>query len=1034
MHESTIQRVLLGTLALFATVYCVLALVFIATSPEVPFRCLIAEEQPAGQAPEWITVQAVVDHSPSTGPASLTGRTADPNVNYDPTRIYRPQVGDQLLKLAGHDTRTFVEFSRALVWLRSPPEVSATGDPLVAALNPGTPLPLDPNSTLLVQEYRGHPEWGRFAKVRFQRAGEGEQLLWVPLQRQPLGGLVLSLVWFVLHTAIFALSGVAYWKRPHDQPVRVFFAMCAVTLVAYIGGNHWWVLAGSLWFILPFTVCAILLPAVLLHFFLVYPTPKHFVVRWPRTTMGLVYGLPVLSVVSSIAALLVSGWLARAPAWSAASAELMVWLRSAIYGYFVVAAVYFGVSLGALLDSYRRTRNPIEHSQVKWILWAGLLAVVPVGITLALAWFDRVAFSYGGARLPMCLASLSFTLAYTVGIARYKLMLMDQVVNRGMLYYVLSFGLTLAFALLIAMAGVAAWHAGSSTYGYAVLVIVLFMFGIIVLAWFRDRGQRAIDRWFFREKYPIDKALQRMNRAVSSLLERGDVADNMLYSCCEVLRVEQAALYLRDGNSSRFRLMAAVGKGKMPLQFDADAESIVQIDEGVSLQRVPSGTSPAQVLLRTLGAELMHGLEVDGELAGLVALGAKPDGAAYTAEDVTFLTAVSRITSVALHCGKVHEDISRLNEELRHKSEQISEQGRQISVLQSELVDHSGGRPALPARAEFRRDAIKGRSPAMLYVLDTVRKVASSDASVLIRGESGTGKELLARALHENSARREGPLVSVHCAALAPGLLESELFGHVRGAFTDAREEKVGRFALANGGTLFLDEIGDISLDVQVKLLRVLQEHTFEPVGSSTTTATDVRVIAATHRHLERAIVEGRFREDLYYRLNVISITLPPLRERGEDIFELALYFLRRAAERSGKRVTQFDSEVIAALTQYNWPGNIRELENVVERAVVLTEGERVTLADMPSELRDGRAPVLTRAAAADAPSLLVPKTAAVRSRPAPTAVLVAGSEDERSWLLHALHQCDGNKAEAARLLDMPRSTFFSKLKKHGLQ
>jgi transcriptional regulator with GAF, ATPase, and Fis domain len=429
----------------------------------------------------------------------------------------------------------------------------------------------------------------------------------------------------------------------------------------------------------------------------------------------------------------------------------------------------------------------------------------------------------------------------------------------------------------------------------------------------------------------------------------------------------------------------------------------------------------------------MHGLEVDGEIAGLVALGAKPDGAAYTAEDVTFLTAVSRITSVALHCAKVHEDISRLNEELRHKSEQISEQGRQILVLQSELVDHSGPRAALPAPADFRRDAIRGRSPAMRHVLDTVRKVASSDASVLIRGESGTGKELLARAIHENSPRHQGPLISVHCAALAPSLLESELFGHVRGAFTDAREDKVGRFALANGGTLFLDEIGDISLDVQVKLLRVLQERTFEPVGSSKPVSSDVRVIAATHRNLERAIAEGRFREDLYYRLNVISITLPALRERGDDIFELALFFLRRAAERTGKRVTQFDGDVIAALSRYHWPGNIRELENVVERAVVLTEGERVTLPDIPAELREGTGPIMARAVPPVASPLLVPKSAAVRTRPAPTAVLVAGSEEERSWLLHALHQCDGNKAEAARLLDMPRSTFFSKLKKHGL-
>jgi DNA-binding NtrC family response regulator len=318
-------------------------------------------------------------------------------------------------------------------------------------------------------------------------------------------------------------------------------------------------------------------------------------------------------------------------------------------------------------------------------------------------------------------------------------------------------------------------------------------------------------------------------------------------------------------------------------------------------------------------------------------------------------------------------------------------------------------------------------------VLDTVRKVAPSDASVLIRGESGTGKELLARALHDNSPRREGPLVAVHCAALAPSLLESELFGHVRGAFTDARDDKTGRFALANGGTLFLDEIGEISLDIQIKLLRVLQERTFEPVGSTKPLQVDVRMIAATHRNLEELIAEGRFREDLYYRLNVVSLTLPALRERGDDIFELALYFLRRAAERTGKRITQFDEAAIAALMRYHWPGNIRELENAIERAVVLAEGDRITLDDLPGALVDQS--TSSRAREPNSRSAIVmPHTVAARTRAVSPAVLVTGSDDERELLVQALVQCRGNKTEAARLLNMPRSTYFSKLKKFGVR
>ncbi|MEX0585153.1 MAG: sigma-54 dependent transcriptional regulator, partial [Pirellulales bacterium] len=373
-------------------------------------------------------------------------------------------------------------------------------------------------------------------------------------------------------------------------------------------------------------------------------------------------------------------------------------------------------------------------------------------------------------------------------------------------------------------------------------------------------------------------------------------------------------------------------------------------------------------------------------------------------------------------------DMSRLHQEMQLKATKITEQSRQIAVLQSELADSAGLMPAAGKPQDFRRGPIRGHSPGIVHVLDTVRKVATSDASVLIRGDSGTGKELLARAIHDNSPRRDGPLIAVHCAALAPSLLESELFGHVRGAFTDARDDKHGRFAMADGGTLFLDEIGDISLDIQVKLLRALQERTIEPVGGAQPVKVDVRMVAATHRNLEQLIADGQFREDLYYRLNVVSVTMPALRERGDDIFELALFFLRRSAERTGKRIIQFDDQAIAALMQHAWPGNVRELENAVERAVVLAEGDRITLDDLPAPVcgslaRTANVPTPSRSA------ILQPRTAALRTRVSP----VAGPDDERELLTDALRRCRGNKAEAARLLNMPRSTYHSKLKKHGL-
>jgi transcriptional regulator with GAF, ATPase, and Fis domain len=506
----------------------------------------------------------------------------------------------------------------------------------------------------------------------------------------------------------------------------------------------------------------------------------------------------------------------------------------------------------------------------------------------------------------------------------------------------------------------------------------------------------------------------------------------MLASCRDVLGVEQAALYLRSLSEKPFQLIAAEGGERIPFQLEPHDEIVSGLSDGGSVQRVIPETrselSSLQRLLRELRAGLIHPLEADWGLAGLVVLGEKKGGAPFTAEDLTFLHALGQITNVAFHSAKVDLEIVRLNEELQLKLEKISAQKRQIDVLQAELAhrEPAAAEPAVPSGDGFRRDVIRGSSPAILSVLDTVRKVATSESSVLIRGESGTGKELLARVLHDNSPRRAGPMVAVHCASLSPTLLESELFGHVRGSFTGAERDRIGRFEMANGGTLFLDEIGDISLETQVKPLRVLQERCFEPVGGTRTVHVDVRLVTATHQDLEKLIVEGRFREDLYYRLNVISITLPPLRERMEDIYELAIHFLRKSTQRVGKRILDIDSDAFAVLERHYWPGNIRELENVIERAVVLAETEQITLRDLPAET--------TRA--------LSTPGYAFDAKPFP--LRGGGSADrfdgrrldpaaERQQLQMALAQCGGNKAEAARKLGMPRSTYYSKLKKYEI-
>ena len=262
----------------------------------------------------------------------------------------------------------------------------------------------------------------------------------------------------------------------------------------------------------------------------------------------------------------------------------------------------------------------------------------------------------------------------------------------------------------------------------------------------------------------------------------------------------------------------------------------------------------------------------------------------------------------------------------------------------------------------------------------------------------------------------------MHSAALSPSLLESELFGHVKGAFTGAHKDRIGRFEMANSGTLFLDEIGDISLETQVKLLRVLQTRSFEPVGGTRTIDVDVRLITATHQNLKALIKSGRFREDLYYRLNVISIELPGLAERREDIVELAVHFLKRSSNRLGKTMTDIEEPAVAALLNYDWPGNIRELENAIERATVLAEGEAIGVEDFPEEVR-----LAALGHIGITPNEKLAAEVSGSGSPA------AAPQDDRDRLLGALRSSGGNKARAARSLGLPRSTFFSQLKKHGL-
>ena len=389
-------------------------------------------------------------------------------------------------------------------------------------------------------------------------------------------------------------------------------------------------------------------------------------------------------------------------------------------------------------------------------------------------------------------------------------------------------------------------------------------------------------------------------------------------------------------------------------------------------------------------------LVVHGRSIGVLAV-ASVNPSQYSETDAAFFREVANQVALAVENMKAYEEIAALKARLERES----------IYLQEEI------------QREHNFTELVGNSPRLLALLRQVEQVAPTDSTVLIAGETGTGKELIARAIHARSGRRDRALVKVNCSAISAGLVESELFGHVKGAFTGAIERRIGRFELADGGTIFLDEVGELPPDTQVKLLRVLQEREFEPVGSSRTQPVNVRVIAATNRNLEEAVTSGRFRSDLFFRLHVLPLTVPPLRERREDIRLLVMFFLAQFAGKLGKRVASVTDETMERLAAYDWPGNVRELQNVLERSVILAEGPVLDIDPtmLPSQSSIvGRAPAFSAAAPDSLPSL---------------------EEVERAHILAALERTgwviDGARGAAA-ILKLHPNTLRSRMDRLGLK
>ena len=413
-----------------------------------------------------------------------------------------------------------------------------------------------------------------------------------------------------------------------------------------------------------------------------------------------------------------------------------------------------------------------------------------------------------------------------------------------------------------------------------------------------------------------------------------------------------------------------IGTGKIVVVFDAkkNPHHFAEIDK-------VSGFKTESVLCVPLC--------VKGKTIGCVELLNKRDGTLFNEDDIAVATIMSNFAAVSVSNARSYDNLQRTN-----------------YALKSELGSD---------------DIVIGKNKKMKKILQSVDKLRDTKSNVLVLGESGTGKGIIARTIHEQSSRKDNPFVTVNCSILSPTLLESELFGHEKGAFTGADKLKIGRFEFADGGTVFLDEIGEIDKSTQTKLLRILQEKVFERVGSTKTISTDIRIIAATNSDLEKAVEQNVFRRDLYYRLKVIVFQLPPLRERREDIPAFAEFFLEKYGGELNKSTQKFDKECMDALVSYDYPGNIRELENIVERAVVLADEDVIHVSDLPDEIQYRKKGIFDR-------QIVAPeKTKSI-------------SEMEKDVIFKTLLECSWNQSMAARLLGLSRDKLRYRIKKYGLE
>jgi len=821
-----------------------------------------------------------------------------------------------------------------------------------------------------------------------------------------------ALVWLTVGMAGLVAGFLVYAGRPEENGAALFCLITTCAIGAFVGGVNWYVLIDNVVLLSTFIITGTMVTPLAMHFCLVFPKRKN-ITRKYKWLIPALY-VPHIAVLIAIETLNIRAYGKHIDGESlrhvfSVMATLVNW-------YFALVGLYLLAGLTSVIHSYRASTSSEAEKRLKWLFWASGAAAVPASFAAYVAIVDFDRFAFGGATLWILMASVLLLMGHAFAVMKYRLKDIDTLISRSIAYFFVSGVSVAGYYCLVVVGGLLLTAlAGESSLAARALAILVIA---IVFRPVSEMVQRFVDKKFFPSRYKYQKTILKVSSDITAILELDKLLDKIVGAVSESLEAEKAAIFLKNGHTGDFEVRAARGMGSGAAAIKSDsalARKLAEEESALLCESTDSQAAPHETALAELGFKLALPLFFEGDMIGIFALGDKSSKDIYSSEEISLLRALANEAALAIRNATSYTLIEKLNQELAAKVKRIENQHSQIVALQKQLVDENRYlKEEIGERYDFRE--IAGSSEGLKSVLSMVEKVAVTQSVVLIRGESGTGKELIARAIHFNSNRRDKPFVKVNCAALSEGVLESELFGHERGSFTGAIKQKTGKFELAHGGTIFLDEIGDISPKTQLRLLRVLQEREFERVGGNETIKVDVRVIASTNRDLEKAVRDGQFREDLFYRLNVISIFVPPLRERKDDICELALHFLNRFNAEIGKNVRSIDDEAMQLMMDYHWPGNIRELQNMIERAVVLCEGNSITVEDLPfghmKSIRPGR------------------------RESAPTADgTLPGMLDnlERDRLSAALREFNGNKAAAARSLGLKRTTFISKLRKYGL-